>query len=95
MIDAVSPVKLQEAKPKKIKPTWFMDVYAINLLILTCLIAPKLPTNIEPIDTNIKIGWKKNNKLKNKLNVILIKKSIKPTLITIAKNAVIGVQIPS
>ena len=72
-----------------------MEVKAINLFILTCLIAPKAPINIEPIETKIKIGWKKNKMLNKRLNTNLIKNNIRLTLITIAKKAVIGVHIPS
>jgi len=47
------------------------------------------------METRIKIGCKKNRILKNMLYTILIKNNIKPILITIAKKAVIGVQMPS
>jgi hypothetical protein len=40
---------LPDEMPNKINPIWLMDVYAINRFILTCLIAPTEPINIEPI----------------------------------------------
>jgi hypothetical protein len=43
----------------------------------------------------MKIGWKKINTLRKTSNIKRIKKIIKHALTTIAKKAVIGLQIPS
>lgn len=95
MIAAVNPARLQLAIPKNKKPTWLIDVYAINLLMRTCFNAPNAPINIDPKATNINIGWKINKKLNITLKTNRKKNNTTVAFITMAKKAVIGVHIPS
>ena len=92
---AINPFKEQQATPKKIKPTWLIEVYAIKRFILVCFKAPNVPINKEPHAANNKRGWRLIS-VKFKTTYSNLKKNKnKPAFITIAKKAVIGVQIPS
>lgn len=64
-------------------------------MIRTCFSALKDPTTIEPMETATKIGLKIIKTFKKTSNKSLIKNKSKQAFITIAKKAVIGLQIPS